>query len=157
MGNRPGSTRLGRVVVPRVDNASVLEGWKAIAWFLGRSTRTVQRWERELGLPVRRGGKGRLQRVWASREALEAWMADQGPNLEAEAQAPSVPAVTRLVPRTSAPDASQEEKDASPTPTASSMWDAVRSWLSRFGQVFHRQSPGNPRRRILRWPTARQD
>jgi hypothetical protein len=34
--------------------ASVLTDWKQIAHYLGKGVRTVQRWERELGLPVQR-------------------------------------------------------------------------------------------------------
>jgi hypothetical protein len=33
---------------------AVLSGWKQIACYLGKSVRTVQRWERDLGLPVRK-------------------------------------------------------------------------------------------------------
>jgi hypothetical protein len=33
---------------------AVLLGWKQIARYLGKSVRTVQRWEHELGLPVRK-------------------------------------------------------------------------------------------------------
>jgi hypothetical protein len=33
---------------------NVLSSWKEIAAYVGRSIRTVQRWERELGLPVHR-------------------------------------------------------------------------------------------------------
>jgi hypothetical protein len=33
-----------------------LNGWKEIAAYLGRSVRTVQRWEKDFGLPVRRFG-----------------------------------------------------------------------------------------------------
>jgi len=32
----------------------ILSGWKEIACHLGRGVRTVQRYERELGLPIRR-------------------------------------------------------------------------------------------------------
>ena len=35
-------------------HSSVLNSWKEIASYLGRSVRTVQRWEREFGLPVHR-------------------------------------------------------------------------------------------------------
>lgn len=39
-----------------------LNSWKEIATFLGRGVRTVQRWERELQLPVHRIGDG--PRTW---------------------------------------------------------------------------------------------
>ena len=35
-----------------------LDSWKEIARYLNRSERTVQRWERESGLPVRRVKSG---------------------------------------------------------------------------------------------------
>jgi len=51
-----------------------LDSWKEIAAFFGRDERTVNRWEKELGLPVHRlpGAKGR---VYAFAEELVAWLA----------------------------------------------------------------------------------
>jgi Tfp pilus assembly protein PilF len=51
-----------------------LDSWKEIAAFLGRDERTVNRWEKDLGLPVHRlpGAKGR---VYAYTEELSAWLA----------------------------------------------------------------------------------
>jgi tetratricopeptide (TPR) repeat protein len=51
-----------------------LDSWKEIASFFGRDERTVNRWEKELGLPVHRlpGTKGR---VYAYAEELSAWLA----------------------------------------------------------------------------------
>ncbi len=39
---------------PGVNRHHVLSSWKEIASYLGKGVRTAQRWERELGLPVRR-------------------------------------------------------------------------------------------------------
>ena len=52
----------------------VLSSWKEIAGYLGKGVRTVQRWERELGLPVRRpkGHKSRI--ILAYPEELKSWM-----------------------------------------------------------------------------------
>jgi hypothetical protein len=51
----------------------VLNSWKEIAVYLNRGVRTVQRWEAELGLPVRRPrGKSRSA-VLAMRSELDAW------------------------------------------------------------------------------------
>src|SRR3984885_4315700 len=36
------------------EDSTVLSSWKDIARYLGKGVRTVQRWERHLGLPVRR-------------------------------------------------------------------------------------------------------
>ena len=61
---------------PHISSTDALNGWKEIAGWLGRSPRTVQRWERDLGLPVRRiptpdGGAI----VYALRAEVEAWRA----------------------------------------------------------------------------------
>jgi hypothetical protein len=62
-----------------------LDGWKDIASYLGRGVRTAQRWERELGLPVRRLGTGGAEVVYAFREELDAWLLRQS-RTGAEAQ-----------------------------------------------------------------------
>jgi tetratricopeptide (TPR) repeat protein len=56
------------------DGSARLDSWKEIAAFLGRDERTVNRWEKELGLPVHRlpGTKGR---VYAYADELAAWLA----------------------------------------------------------------------------------
>lgn len=63
--------------------AGVLNSWKEIASFMKRGIRTVQRWERELGLPVRRVGNRRGNSVFAFRNELNAWLA--GGNVSAGA------------------------------------------------------------------------
>ena len=51
----------------------VLSGWKDIAHYLGKGVRTVQRYERELALPVRRpAGKPRGS-VLSTTGELDAW------------------------------------------------------------------------------------
>lgn len=57
----------------RADAADALNGWKEIAVYLGKSVRTVQRWERAYGLPVQRVAAAAGEIVWASRTELEAW------------------------------------------------------------------------------------
>jgi hypothetical protein len=56
------------------DAPEVLNGWKDIAAYLGKSVRSVQRWERELGLPIHRintpdGG----QIIFANRIEIDDW------------------------------------------------------------------------------------
>ena len=54
--------------------AQILNSWKEIATYLGRGVRTVQRYERELQLPVRRvGGKSRRSVVALSQD-LDTWL-----------------------------------------------------------------------------------
>ena len=50
-----------------------LDSWKEIAAFLGRGVRTVQRWEREEGLPVHRLAHDKRGSVYAQRDELTAW------------------------------------------------------------------------------------
>lgn len=57
-------------------NNEVLNSWKEIAAYLGRGVRTVQRWEHDLALPVRRPrGKDRSA-VIALKSDLDKWLRD---------------------------------------------------------------------------------
>jgi len=57
-----------------VVNTDILNSWKEVATYLGRGIRTVQRWERELGLPIRRPrGKSRSP-IIAFRPELDRWL-----------------------------------------------------------------------------------
>jgi hypothetical protein len=58
------------------DTQVTLQSWKEIASALNRGVRTVQRWERELGLPVRRVGKGSRAPVFAFKDELHRWLAN---------------------------------------------------------------------------------
>ena len=55
-------------------NSEVLNSWKEIAAYLGRGVRTVQRWERELGLPVRRPRGKERSAVIALTPDLDSWL-----------------------------------------------------------------------------------
>jgi hypothetical protein len=56
-------------------NTSVLSSWKEIASYFGKGVRTVQRWERELGLPVLRPREGAAKgRVIAHPGDLSSWI-----------------------------------------------------------------------------------
>jgi len=60
----------------RPDEEDLLEGWKAIADHLNKTERTVQRWEKSKGLPIRRlkaGSPEEQGRVFAYRTELDAW------------------------------------------------------------------------------------
>jgi len=52
----------------------VLGSWKEIAAYLGKGVRTVQRWENELGLPVRRPNGATKGVVYASPDELDRWL-----------------------------------------------------------------------------------
>jgi hypothetical protein len=52
----------------------VLNSWKQIAQYLGRGVRTVERWEKELGLPVRRPRNHPCSAVFAIPTELDEWV-----------------------------------------------------------------------------------
>jgi hypothetical protein len=54
--------------------SAVLSSWKDIASYMGRGIRTVQRWEAEMGLPVRRPKPRERQIVLAFPEELDTWL-----------------------------------------------------------------------------------
>jgi len=54
---------------------SVLTCWKDIANYMGKGVRTVQRWEQEFGLPVRRPLGSSKKAVLARPSDLDAWVA----------------------------------------------------------------------------------
>jgi hypothetical protein len=71
----PSSPQAGRTAVqPSPECREALQSWKEIASELNRGIRTVQRWERTLGLPVRRVGKGPRCPVIAFRDELHQWL-----------------------------------------------------------------------------------
>lgn len=59
-----------------------LESWGEIAAYLRREIRTVQRWERYQGLPVRRLQIGKLGTVYAYRSELDKWFRERQPKPE---------------------------------------------------------------------------
>jgi hypothetical protein len=83
-----------------------LDCWKEIAAYLGRGVRTVQRWEREEGLPVHRLAHEKRGSVYARREELAVWWESRRLTLAAHpsAEADETPVGPRLerVTRTSA-------------------------------------------------------
>src|SRR6185436_6536430 len=73
---------------PQLD---LLSGWKEISAYVGKSERSAQRWEAEIGLPVRRiqtptGG----QIVYASRREIDDWRARRA--LAVDIPTPAAPA-----------------------------------------------------------------
>lgn len=68
VGSRDQST------VGNVSMSHVLTSWKEIAAYIGKSVRTVQRWEAELGLPIRRPNPGDRNVVAALPQELDSWV-----------------------------------------------------------------------------------
>jgi predicted DNA-binding transcriptional regulator AlpA len=57
------------------DPPQIFSGWKDVANYLGKGVRTVQRYEKELALPVRRPGGKTRGSVVATRAEIDAWIA----------------------------------------------------------------------------------
>ena len=55
-------------------NDEMLNSWKEVAAYLGRGVRTVQRWELELGLPVRRPRGKPRSAIIALKPELDRWL-----------------------------------------------------------------------------------
>jgi hypothetical protein len=78
------------VGTPFEPEAGRLNGWKAIAVYVGKGTRTVQRWEKLYGLPVHRIGREGGEIVFAFRDEIDRWMAGQAAS-DAGASLPAAP------------------------------------------------------------------
>jgi hypothetical protein len=94
------------VPAPEAPLEGRLDSWKEIAAYLGRGIRTVQRWEREEGLPVHRLVHEKRGSIYARREELAAWWESRrltlAPTPPPDAgEAPAAPRLERLT-RTSA-------------------------------------------------------
>jgi len=61
-----------------------LNGWKEIGAYLGRTARTAQRWETQLGMPVHRPAKKKRTVVVGFPRDLDAWLARNRSRLESE-------------------------------------------------------------------------
>src|SRR5512132_4013481 len=55
-----------------------LDSWKEIASYLKRDIRTVQRWEKLEGLPVRRHQHQKRGSAFAYRDEIDAWWLNRG-------------------------------------------------------------------------------
>lgn len=72
----PASPQWNPDTTPPTDEPR-LEGWKRIALHLNRDVRTVRRWEKSLGLPVRRLMHDRQATVYAYHSELDSWVAQR--------------------------------------------------------------------------------
>lgn len=71
--------------------STVLTSWNAIAHYLNKGVRTVQRWETQMGLPVRRPNGGSNGIVFAICDELDAWVrSQQGGNGDGQFELPAL-------------------------------------------------------------------
>lgn len=163
-------------------NKDILNGWKEIAAYLGRDRRTVERWEKQRGLPVRRmPGAGRAT-VYALISELDEWLASSKPDEadtaeeEQRAAAPDSrlpkaepyaepfakplarPFIVRVgedsrTAATAAPPAASAETLTVPPPTARWKWIAASALLAALVVFFVLLLP-NMRRRLNPGPQS---
>jgi TolB-like protein/Flp pilus assembly protein TadD len=102
---------------PALDEADLLEGWKAIADHLNKTERTVQRWEKSKALPVRRLKAGTPEeqgRVFAYKTELDAWWKEMLTRADAIVELASEPdpSPATITPKQDRP--AREQSPASP-------------------------------------------
>lgn len=68
-----------------------LDSWKAVAGYLGRSDKTVRRWEEKEGLPIHRLHHDKRGSIYAYKEELDAWWQLRRNTIEAEEILPPDP------------------------------------------------------------------
>jgi TolB-like protein/tetratricopeptide (TPR) repeat protein len=73
----------------RVPQERRIESWGEIAAYLRREIRTVQRWERNLGLPIHRLQVGKQGSVYAYPSELDKWYRDREKRIEVEGESDS--------------------------------------------------------------------
>jgi TolB-like protein len=69
-----------------------LDSWKEIAGYLGRSVRSVRRWEAEEGLPVHRHLHQSSGTIYAFKPELDAWLLSRRPQLTSAVESPEASA-----------------------------------------------------------------
>ena len=62
---------------PRNDIDDRLDSWKEIGAYLERTVTTLERWEKEEGLPVHRHVHNKQATVYASRSEIDTWLANR--------------------------------------------------------------------------------
>jgi TolB-like protein/Flp pilus assembly protein TadD len=65
-----------------------LDSWKEIASYLKKEVRTVQRWEKNLHLPVRRLTQGKQGTVFAYKADLDTWWQESQSKIDQESKSP---------------------------------------------------------------------
>ena len=74
------SLGVGALTPPATEDDVVndrLDGWKAVAAHVHKSVRTAQRWERELGLPIRRMPTENGEIIYAFTSEIDEWARDR--------------------------------------------------------------------------------
>jgi Tol biopolymer transport system component len=127
-----------------------LDSWKEIAAYLGRGVRTVQRWEREEGLPVHRLAHEKRGSIYARREELAAWWESRRRTLAAPstfdaghaAAAPLLERVTWTAALTSWPALSSDARMIAYVSDAGQDGTTPQIWIQQMGGAALRLTNG---------------
>jgi TolB-like protein/Flp pilus assembly protein TadD len=92
-----------------------LDSWKEIAAYLKKEVRTVQRWEKKFGLPVRRLAQGKQGTVFSYRSEIDKWWKESESKIASENRPETEDDLTDLnslavVPKTGVPNPPEIEK-----------------------------------------------
>jgi TolB-like protein/Flp pilus assembly protein TadD len=98
--------------VPPDPSSDRLDAWKEIAAYLKKDVRTVQRWEKNFGLPVRRMASGT---VFAYRSEIDKWWKESESKLSTEKDQsdtddPSEPNASEVAPKTVVENTNETEE-----------------------------------------------
>jgi hypothetical protein len=107
-----------------------LDSWKEIAAYLKREVRTVQRWEKSEGLPVRRHLHKKQGTIYAYKSELDAWWSQRGMQ-ESTATQPEASVETAEAPQESLSWSATME--AEPVAPVAAKWH----WLPRMATPRH--------------------
>jgi len=88
-----------------------LDSWKEIASFFGRDERTVRRWEKERGLPVRRVPGGGRSAVFAYTHELADWLKGRSQDLDADDTAGEIDESPIAEPKLAEPKLAEQKFD----------------------------------------------
>jgi len=103
-----------------------LDSWKEVASYLGRGVRTVQRWERDEGLPVHRLAHEKRGSIYAYSHEVDAWWESRRVTLSAE-QSPDDVAATRTTPTPASTTPTPPRLDRLTWISAATFWPALSS------------------------------
>jgi hypothetical protein len=128
-----------------------LDSWKEIAAHLGRGIRTVQRWEREEGLPVHRLAHDKRGSIYARKEELAAWWESRRRSLSNPAASeavdsavtPRLERVTRAAATTSWPALSSDARLLAYVSDAGQDGTPPQIWLQQIGGAAIRLTDGD--------------
>jgi len=138
---------MGPTAIKRADSKVFLDSWKEIAVFLKRGVRTVQRWEKDEGLPVHRHQHAKRASVYGLAWEIEAWF-----KVRAEVEVPKLPeqASQRPESRVEADDLVRACLDARQrAERARGQFSPIHQLLERTG--LRPTEPSNGHLRRLRW------